>query len=858
MKVFLLLISSLFVFSFLHGQSNYTITGTIKDSTGQVVIGANVWLMTSVDTIRGVSDVNGTFLISGAKGPDCTLRITSLGFDTWERTMSLNEGLDFQIVMKPNMKMLKEIVVKGKAVPVTFKKDTVEYDASGYMFSEHDMVADLMKRLPGLEVNSDGTISMAGQPVTKIMINGQEFMVSDIKTLTSLIPASLINKIQLIDDYGNVNRMRGVTKGETQKIINLKTSGEIKDIISGRLSTAYGEEGLYRAGASAFKFNDRQQYNFAINNSNIGQYTGKGNNTTIDFGIGQKFSDKLYLNIGGYYKTESTDIVSKSSAETVTSEGSLYNTINSVGSNTIDNNVLKMELRYSPDKDNKYLIHLEGNSQNGKTFNDVSNIQSGFQRKDQISLNSNQNRGNALNGDVFYTHFFKKAGRNIAFSGSGKGKENVMEQDSKNNFRYYGEDTTNYVDSTIHQIINKRINTYESKLEVSYIEPLGDKSTIEFRSGYLNSFSRDDHKTSLEESTGKLIPVDSLSNKFNYRIQQIEEEITWQNKGEILQYWLGANVIPYRLSGPGNIKGISLFPVLQVDFKIAKNSFLKFLYKGNNMYPTYNQLSIVPDYSDLQNPVIGNADLKPGKQHSFTLEYKSSKGNRSVFTNFSFNTVRDNITTNVHLIEDAYGTVKQQTGFINTNGNFSLGNKSGWSTLIGEKKRNSLTIGESVLYATNEQYYNSSLWKVSSFSSNLKVEVNLNIGIFGSAPNVSYNYSRNVFSGSNTAVNIHALNYYAYNILKITPNISFELVCSGQNSFSPLAAFRSNSFILDSKLHFWWFKRTIITSIFVNNALDNKAPISQNVASNTITTTSLNNRGRYFMVNFIYDFRKIK
>ncbi|WP_343670100.1 TonB-dependent receptor [Chitinophaga sp.] len=855
MKIVLLILSSFLASLCLYGQSDYIVTGTIRDSTGQVIIGANVTLMTASDTLRSISTDNGTFRIVGVKNPVFRLRVTSLGFDSWERNSSPGRGLDFQVVLRVSMKMLKEFVVKGTLRPVTFMKDTVEYDVNSFILSEHDMVEDLMKRLPGLEVNSDGTISMMGQKVSKIMINGQEFMVSDIKTLTSLIPASLINKIQLIDDHGDINRMRGTSRGETQKIINLRTSESIKDITAGRLSTQYGEYNLYRLAASAFRFGDQQEYHIALANSNMGQYTGKANNSNIDIGLRKKNNDEFSFNTGVYYKSENTEIISNSSTETITSDGTLYNNINSTGNSQSENGTFKSEWKFNPDKDNKLIIHLDGNLGKGKSYSEITNIQSGFQRKDQYSINSTESKANSLNGDLSYIHSFKKPGRNLAFLYTGNLKKNNTDLNSKNSIRYYQTDTTQFQDSSIHQLINRNNDTYENKIAVSFIEPIGDKRSLEIKYGYFNSLSSNDYKTRIEETGGKLEPVDSLSNSFHFVIRQMEGEISYEYNSDKLNYWIGGNILSYMLLGSSEKRGFSFYPVWQFDYKFSKSSFVRMLYKGNNDYPTYNQLSIVPDYSDLQNPLIGNPDLKPVNNHSLTIEYRGSKGKSSLFSNFSLGTIRNKITTSILLVEDGLGTVKQETHFLNTNGNYSIGNKSGWSKQVG--KRSNINLEEGVSYSANDQYYNSAKWRVTSLIASMKFGFEFGLGFWSTSPSVMYSYNRNVFNGNNTIINIHSINYNGYNHFKITKSISVELVYSGQKNFSYDKTFNNGSLLLDSRIHFWSLNRRLITSLYVNNVLDNKATISQSFTSNGIASTNINNRGRYLMVNIIYDFRRV-
>ena len=158
------------------------------------------------------------------KGTKLSSRYLSIGFQSLKRHYTLDNTTapaDLgSIVLKVQSNMLNQVTIVG-SVPITLKEDTVQYQASAYKVRENAPVEDLIKKLPGVDVDVNGNITTQGKQVTKIRINGKDFMGGDVQSATKNLPADVVENIQMIDDYGDQANLTGVKTGEPDKIMNI-------------------------------------------------------------------------------------------------------------------------------------------------------------------------------------------------------------------------------------------------------------------------------------------------------------------------------------------------------------------------------------------------------------------------------------------------------------------------------------------------------------------------------------------------------------------------------------------------------------------------------------------------------------
>ena len=226
------------------------------------------------------ADANGKFSFPTVAGPKFTLYISSLGYQGIIKHFTMDNDTKpivlGPIILKTESNQLNQVNIVAKAPLVTFKEDTVEYKASDYKVRENAPIEDVIKKLPGVDVDANGNVTAQGQQVTKVRINGKDFFGGDVQTATKNLPADVVESIQMIDDYGDQANLTGVKTGEPNKIMNITirkdknygyfgqaTAGDGSDDIPANTGT---DQNRYVGLVNIFDFDDTAA------NSLIGQF----------------------------------------------------------------------------------------------------------------------------------------------------------------------------------------------------------------------------------------------------------------------------------------------------------------------------------------------------------------------------------------------------------------------------------------------------------------------------------------------------------------------------------------------------------------------------------------------------------
>ena len=268
------------------GNAASNINGMLVDATDTMpLIQATVKLL-KIDKdstlVKGVvTDDNGVFNIKKVQPGHYYLKFSYIGYNDMVKRVSVgNDGRDVNmgvIEMSNNTILLKEAVVVGIKTPITVKEDTVEFNADTYKTQANAVVEDLLKRLPGVEVGSDGKITANGKEVKKILIDGKEFFNDDPTVASKNIPADMVNKLQVIDRKSDLARLTGVDDGEDETVINLTVKKGMNNGWFGTVNMGYGTDKRYAGNFIANYFNNGNQFTFM----------GGGNNTNnLGFGDG--------------------------------------------------------------------------------------------------------------------------------------------------------------------------------------------------------------------------------------------------------------------------------------------------------------------------------------------------------------------------------------------------------------------------------------------------------------------------------------------------------------------------------------------------------------------------------------------
>ncbi|HEX5742373.1 MAG TPA: carboxypeptidase-like regulatory domain-containing protein, partial [Flavobacteriaceae bacterium] len=250
------------------------IEGTIKDQQGNLLEMANVIVLKSNNTIESysITDAKGNFRLTVDPNQTYQLRVSYLGFAPHQETVTttLDAGnLTKSIVLKAMDDKLKEVEVTYK-IPITIKGDTLSYDKDAFASGNEKKLGDVLKKLPGVEINSEGAVEVEGKKVQKVMVNGKDFFDGDSKMATKNIPASAIDKIEFLRNYNEVNPMRGIGDDSDNVAMNIKLKKGKENFWFGELGGGVGLEERYLVHPKLFYYSPKKSVNLLLDANNIG------------------------------------------------------------------------------------------------------------------------------------------------------------------------------------------------------------------------------------------------------------------------------------------------------------------------------------------------------------------------------------------------------------------------------------------------------------------------------------------------------------------------------------------------------------------------------------------------------------
>lgn len=346
------------------------ITGTLVDrDTKEGVMLATVQMLKPDSTyVSGVlSDEKGNFSIEASATGSYILKFTSVGYTPLTKTVKVDGKKDIalgKITFNADAIMLKGATVVGQAARVTVQEDTFVYNASAYRTPEGSVVEELVKRLPGAQVSDDGTITINGKEVKKVLVDGKEFMTGDTQTALKNLPTSIIDKIKSYDEKSDLAKVTGIDDGEEQTVLDFGIKKGMNKGVFGNVDASVGTQDRYaeRLMGALFKNKTRVMLMGNLNNVNDRGFPGGGGGGRFGRGAqglntskmaGANFnlepSSKLKLDGSVRWNHSNGDKRTEQSVENfVSTAGSFSNSLNQNYTRS-DNWNARMRLEWTPD-----------------------------------------------------------------------------------------------------------------------------------------------------------------------------------------------------------------------------------------------------------------------------------------------------------------------------------------------------------------------------------------------------------------------------------------------------------------------------------------------------------------------------
>ncbi|MCM1110179.1 MAG: outer membrane beta-barrel protein [Clostridium sp.] len=477
--------------------------GTVTDTGGEPMMQATIRLLAAKDSAfvkGGVTDVSGNYSLQGIKKGKYIVEATYIGYERAFANVTVGDGATVnvpKIVMTESSIMLKGVTVTGTKTAIKVSEDTIEYNADSYKTAPNAVVEDLLKRLPGVEVGSDGSITANGKSVSKILVDGKEFFSDDPTVASKNLPVDMVEKLQVVDRKSDLARLTGVDDGEDETVINLTVKKGMKNGWFGNVEAGYGTDDRYKANFNINRFWNENQITFLGNANNINELgfndgnSGRFRRFGGDNGITTSQALGVNFNVGNgeIFRIGGDIMWNRSNRNTIQQQerqyihDSLYSTI---GKHTVDrsqNVRADLRIQWKPDSFNTLDIrpNISWNHNHSGSLDSTLNAFSDAARTMiSRSRNEDDSRGNSLSygARLIYTHNFKEhRGRSFSVMANYSHTNTHEWEDtrSRNIFYQYNDSTDNYDQFTSNHTWN---NNASGRL--SWTEPLGDVSRGNF------------------------------------------------------------------------------------------------------------------------------------------------------------------------------------------------------------------------------------------------------------------------------------------------------------------------------------------------------------------------------------------
>ncbi len=915
---FLLLIMLPFVLS--AQESGRTISGVLKDSTGNGILAATIKLKSPVDSLFTRSDMDGKFTIRNVKSSQFTISVTSLGYRAHNQRFLFKDGSTPialpAITLKSSSQLLQAVVVSGTS-SITVKEDTVEYRAADYPVRENSVVEDVIRKLPGVEVDKDGNVTSQGKSITRVRVNGKDFFDGDLKSATQNLPADIIQKIQIVDDYGDQANVSGIRNGDPEKILNItispdKNKGYLANIAAGGGFDAQPNSGGAQknqargmlSGMTQIMNNDEQIAGLInINNTNASLFDfvgggnqrggrfrmgggggrfgggsgGNGITETVAGGLNYRNQFGKKVSVYGSYSLQrrNNDLLSESYSETPA--GGLDTIINRTSSSTFSKNIshrFNFNVEYKIDSLNYLKISPSFNYDGVKTDGSSNSVITELSRQDQGSRSLSNSKAPSFGTDLVYNHRFMRAGRNLSLGFSFNKSNNKNDQDAEDNFRFYAQnDLNSYKDSTSHRLIytdNGRLNLSGNLV---YTEPLGTYSRIDLSYNFNRTNYENSRLTDLEVA-GAYVPSDSLSNVFDYSFMTNQFGVSYRyDRDKLYNFSLGVAAQPTLLDGYSATNdvsvrrtGFNIVPTARFSYNFARSRALNIDYSGSSSEPSYAQIQPVVDLSNPQRPVVGNPDLKASFSQNLNIRYNNFDPEKGIFFIVGANAsiAKDRVVSNVVRLRqpivnngDTTYNLIQETRYLNADGYFSGRMFYGWSKPFMDRKY-TIRLNGNVNFTNDVGYLDNQENTIRNFSFTQRVQFQLNpnenIDI-----NPQVSYTKNLVNYSlptSIDANNTAWNFELNSKLYFFKTFIWGLEATKTINQGYVGGIAANPLILNSYIEKQFMNRRARLRLQGYDLLNQGVNVAPSYSNGSYVQSSTNRLTRYFLFSFAYRLNK--
>ena len=900
-------------------QKNGIVKGTLFDTLAkQPVANATLTLMRQNDSALvsfTMSSNSGYFEIKNIPEGKYRLLVTHVNYHNLIRHFVIDnthKSVDLlKIVMNDKTMMLDEVVVQSEAPPVTLLGDTVQYNAASFKTQPNANVEDLLKKLPGIQVDKDGTVKAQGEKVQKVLVDGKEFFGNDPKVATKNLPADAIDKVDVYNKLSDQAELTGFDDGNSEKTINLKLKKDKKKGLFGKINAGAGDNGRYQGRFNVNSFKGARQMS-AIGMANNTNTEGFSFMDILNFtGAASKLKNGGRINIQVNDNDAMSGLMGASNSGINTTWAGGFNYNNIIGNKTDfqsnylftrynpvkqtalqrqyflpDSSYTYNEDAYTNNLNNNHRLNLSADYQidsftdikitpslsyqqtkniSRSNFNTLS--REGNKSNDGLSNNISNSEGYNFSNAILFRKKFRKRARTLSFNfqtNLNNSTSNGLLQSIAN---YYTALPVPFQMDSLDQKNNLENDLNSYNMRIVYTEPLFKHSLLEFSAGNSNSKATSSKTTyDLNAVNGKYDQLnEQLTNNFENRYNYTNGGIRLRKQKSKYNYAIGFSLQQANLQGKvtGGVKDTliktrfnNILPTARFEYFFSKFKNITLNYSTSSNQPSITQMQPVADVSDPLHIIQGNVKLKQEYIHALRLNMALI----NPFKNHNFFVFANMQQTQNKIVD--YTTVlpfgKDSTTYTNVNGVYDINGTVSWGFPVHLLKGN-MELSSNITRSRNKQFTNALLntinamslgpnWRLDMYPTD-KLNISLNAGI---------NFYKANYSVQSAANTNYTTQQYGADFSWQLPegfymSTDFNYYISNQYA----NGYNANIPLWNASLskQFLKLKRGEI-KLSVNDILNQNTGVSRSTTQNYIEDKRINGLRRFFLLGFTYSLSK--
>lgn len=893
-----------------------SIKGQVVDSTSNAMPSATVMLLNAKDSSLvnfGLSDAKGFFEIKNVSKGIYDLKISFLGYAPFTQRIEATGEVPVveagQLKLQPQARQLDEMVIMGEKVPVRIKGDTIEFNAGSFKTKANANVEDLLKKLPGVEVDPDGTVRAQGEEVRRVLVDGKEFFGRDPKLATRNLPADAIEKVQVFDKKSDQAEFTGIDDGQREKTVNLELKEDKRNGMFGNATAGIGTEGRYQVKGNINRFRKDQQLSFLGMGNNINEqgfsmsefmnFTGgsqqmmsggggggavrltfDGNNSSgvpMNFGgrqngimtnyaggvnFNKDLSKNTQLSSSYFYNHLDQNISKLTNRINYRPDGSSYNfdQVSKQLSNS-DNHRVNLTLDHKIDSAN--LLKFTGSFTYSDMEMNSSNVgitsEEGDVQNESIRNNYSAQTNANFNSSLLWRHRFEKKGRTMSTNLTlGLSETNGEGNQDSENHVYTGAPEQIDILQT-----NSQLNENQSYgATVSYTEPLGGRKYLEASYNIRTNRNSVDRGV-FDVENGQEIYNDTLSTRYESNYVYSRPGLNFKINRQKFSVTVGASYQTTTLKGDLILQDTkidrqfeNILPAAHFNYDFSNFRSFRLDYETSMQEPSIQQLQPVVDISDPINTSVGNPDLEPAYNHRINLNFTTFDPSRFInFFAFVTTTYTTNAIVNSQTVNDeTFVRLTKPVNVddnLNVNGNFNFG--------FPIKPLNSrFNVGPSVSYSNSESIIDglTNTIKKKTLGGNVRYNytyketliVDLSANLSHQETLYDFSTPDQVYFNQTYTAETNLTLFKNYQLNGVFDYLIYNSATTDYHQAIPLLNVSISRFILKNN--------SGELKIGVNNLLDESMGVTQTASDNYLQRETMNNLGRYYMVSFTYAMNK--